>query len=74
MTKDRFAPIFKDWDFGWINAPALIEGAETVFEYPIIDHKPLERLRVGRATFIGYAAHATYPTEASGNSHAIVDA
>lgn len=45
VTKDRFAPIFKDWDFGWINAPALLEGAETIFEYPMIDPEPLERWR-----------------------------
>ena len=45
VTKDRFAPIFKDWDFGWINEPALIEGAETIFEYPMIDPEPLERWR-----------------------------
>ena len=30
VKKDGFAPIFKDWDFSWIIAPALIEGAETV--------------------------------------------
>ena len=73
VTKDSFAPTFKDWDFGWINAAALIEGAETVFEYPMIDRKPLERWRDGRVTLIWDAAHATYHLGSSGASQAIVD-
>ena len=73
VSKDRFDHVFKNWNFGWINAPALIEGAETVFEYPMIDREPLEQWRHGRATLIGDAAHATYPVGSSGASQAIVD-
>ena len=59
VTKERFAPTFKDWDFGWINAPAIIESAETVFEYPMIDREPLKRWCDERAALIREAAGVT---------------
>ena len=67
-------PLFKDWRFGWIDAPALIEGAGTVFEYPMVDRDPLPAWTRGRVSLIGDAAHPTYPVGSNGASQAIVDA
>ncbi|KAM3414419.1 hypothetical protein BST61_g11057 [Cercospora zeina] len=35
VPKERFAGAFKDWTFGFLNVPELIEQTETVFEYPM---------------------------------------
>lgn len=69
-----FAGDFEDWRFDWIDVPALIRGAEEVFEFPMVDREPLESWTEGRVTLIGDAAHATYPVGSSGASQAVVDA
>ena len=69
-----FAPAFADWRFDWLDAPALIAGAEAVYEYPMVDRDPLPRWTFGRATLMGDAAHPTYPVGSNGASQAIVDA
>lgn len=69
-----FRDAFADWRFDWIDAPALIDGAAEVFEFPMVDREPLESWTDGRMTLIGDAAHATYPVGSSGASQAIVDA
>ncbi|TDE37518.1 flavin-dependent oxidoreductase [Antarcticimicrobium sediminis] len=70
----EFLPDFQDWRFGWIDLPALIEGAGQVYEYPMVDRDPLPRWTEGRVTLMGDAAHATYPVGSNGASQAIVDA
>lgn len=69
-----FAPAFADWRFGWLDVPALISGAEAIFEYPMVDRDPLPRWTFGRVTLMGDAAHPTYPVGSNGASQAIVDA
>lgn len=69
-----FLPAFADWHYDWISAPALIESAEKVYEYPMVDRDPLDRWTHGATTLIGDAAHATYPVGSNGASQAIVDA
>lgn len=69
-----FLPDFKDWVFDWLDCPALIEGADAVFEYPMVDRDPLDQWTMGRVTLIGDAAHPTFPVGSSGASQAIVDA
>ncbi|MFW8633408.1 flavin-dependent oxidoreductase [Cribrihabitans pelagius] len=69
-----FAGDFEDWRFPWIDVPALIRGAETVYEYPMVDRDPLERWTRGNVTLMGDAAHPTYPVGSNGASQAIVDA
>ncbi len=69
-----FLPAFKDWQFGWIDAPQLITTADQVFEYPMVDRDPISRWTHGSVTLMGDAAHATYPVGSSGASQAIVDA
>ncbi|UWQ45415.1 flavin-dependent oxidoreductase [Leisingera aquaemixtae] len=70
----EFLPDFADWQFDWIDVPALIRGAEAVYEYPMVDRDPLARWTHGNVTLMGDAAHPTYPVGSNGASQAIVDA
>ncbi|HSA50916.1 MAG TPA: flavin-dependent oxidoreductase [Yinghuangia sp.] len=65
---------FGDWRFDWLDVPAVISGAETVFEYPMVDRDPLPQWTHGRVTLLGDAAHAMYPIGSNGASQAILDA
>lgn len=69
-----FLPKFEDWRFDWLDVPALIRGAETVLEYPMVDRDPVDCWTQGRTTLIGDAAHPTYPVGSNGASQAIMDA
>jgi 2-polyprenyl-6-methoxyphenol hydroxylase-like FAD-dependent oxidoreductase len=70
LFKDDFA----DWKFDWLDVPSIISGADTVYEYPMIDREPVDCWRDGSTILIGDAAHATYPVGSSGASQAILDA
>ncbi len=67
-------PHFGDWRFDWLDVPALIERAEGIFEWPMVDRDPLPRWTHGRMTLLGDAAHAMYPIGSNGASQAILDA
>jgi 2-polyprenyl-6-methoxyphenol hydroxylase-like FAD-dependent oxidoreductase len=67
-------PDFADWRFDWIDVPALIRGADQVFEYPMVDRDPLPAWTDGCVTLMGDAAHPTYPVGSNGASQAIIDA
>lgn len=69
-----FLPLFEEWHFDWLDVPAIIRGAERVFEYPMVDRNPLPRWSNGRVTLLGDAAHAMYPIGSNGASQAILDA
>ncbi|MBO9450430.1 flavin-dependent oxidoreductase [Tropicibacter sp. R16_0] len=69
-----FLPDFQDWQFDWVDVPALIQGAEVVYEYPMVDRDPLPQWTQGTVTLMGDAAHPTYPIGSNGASQAIVDA
>jgi 2-polyprenyl-6-methoxyphenol hydroxylase-like FAD-dependent oxidoreductase len=71
---EEFAPWFAEWNFGWLDVPALIRDAEYCFEYPLVDRDPLERWTYGRVTLLGDAAHPMYPIGSNGSSQAILDA
>ena len=71
----EFLPAFEDWDFGWIDCPAMIRATTgPVYEYPMVDREPMARWTDGRVTLMGDAAHATYPVGSNGASQAIIDA
>ena len=72
--REEFAPWFAEWNFGWLDVPALIREAEYFFEYPVVDRDPLERWTRGRVTLLGDAAHPMYPIGSNGASQAILDA
>jgi 2-polyprenyl-6-methoxyphenol hydroxylase-like FAD-dependent oxidoreductase len=71
---EDFLPIYQDWTFDWLDVPALIRGAETVFEYPMVDKDPIERWTFGRVTLAGDAAHPMYPRGSNGAAQGLIDA
>jgi 5-methylphenazine-1-carboxylate 1-monooxygenase len=71
---DDFLPAFADWHFDWLDVPALIRGADTVLEFPMVDQDPLPRWTFGRVTLLGDAAHPMVPRGSNGAGQAIMDA
>lgn len=69
-----FLPAFEDWQFDWLNVPALIRKADKIFEFPMVDRNPLPFWTEGRVTLAGDAAHAMYPIGSNGASQGIIDA
>ncbi|KKK40096.1 hypothetical protein WQ57_01385 [Mesobacillus campisalis] len=74
IDKNKFAPVFANWNFGWLNVPQLIEQTEAVYEFPMVDRDPLPQWTFGRVTLLGDAAHPMYPIGSNGASQAILDA
>lgn len=70
---DEFLPLFESWSFPWLDVPALIRGANEIFEFPMVDRDPLPQWTFGRITLVGDAAHPMYPIGANGGSQAIRD-
>ncbi len=73
-SADDLLPIYKDWNFPWLDVPALIRDAECVFEYPMVDKDPLDRWTFGRVTLAGDAAHPMYPRGSNGSAQGLIDA
>lgn len=71
---EDFVDIFKDWRFDWLDVPALITGAQSIFEYPMVDKDPVPRWTFERVTLLGDAAHPMYPRGSNGSAQAIIDA
>jgi 2-polyprenyl-6-methoxyphenol hydroxylase-like FAD-dependent oxidoreductase len=71
---DDFLPQFKEWDFGWLDVPRIVEAAPETFLFPMVDREPLPRWTFGRTTLLGDAAHPMYPIGSNGASQAILDA
>ena len=66
---DRFA----DWTFDWFDVPAMITGADSILEYPMVDRDPIPRWTFGRITLAGDAAHPMYPRGSNGSAQALID-
>jgi 2-polyprenyl-6-methoxyphenol hydroxylase-like FAD-dependent oxidoreductase len=71
---DDVLPLFKDWNFDWLNVPELIANAESILEYPMVDKDPIAQWTFGRVTLLGDAAHPMYPRGSNGSAQALVDA
>ncbi|MEO3754804.1 flavin-dependent oxidoreductase [Streptomyces sp. B6B3] len=71
---EDFVDVFADWRFDWLDVPALIRGAETILEYPMVDQDPLPRWTFGGVTLLGDAAHPMVPRGSNGAGQAILDA
>jgi 2-polyprenyl-6-methoxyphenol hydroxylase-like FAD-dependent oxidoreductase len=69
-----FREPFAGWRFDWLDVPALIDGAEAIYEFPMVDRDPLPRWTHGRVTLLGDAAHPMYPIGSNGASQGILDA
>ena len=72
-VEDVVAP-FRTYGFDFLDIPALIRGAETIYQYPMVDRDPLPTWNAGRVTLLGDAAHPMYPVGSNGASQAIIDA
>lgn len=68
-----FAEIFKDWNFPWLDVPALIANSEEILEYPMVDKDPVAQWTFGRVTLLGDAAHPMYPRGSNGSAQALID-
>ena len=69
-----FIGAFADWEFDWLDVPAMIRGAESILEFPMVDQEPLPFWTQGRVTLLGDAAHPMYPRGSNGAGQAILDA
>lgn len=65
---------FDGWTWDWLDVPALIRGADSAYENPMIDRDPVPTWQDGPVALLGDAAHAMYPTGSNGASQAIMDA
>ncbi|MBS1577696.1 MAG: flavin-dependent oxidoreductase [Bacteroidetes bacterium] len=72
--KQKIFNAYRHWKFDWLDIPALIEGAENIYEFPMSDRDPLPRWSFGNITLLGDAAHPMYPIGSNGGSQAILDA
>lgn len=72
--KERLLQLYQSWTFDWLDVPAMIAGAESIYEFPMSDRDPLPRWSFGRVTLLGDAAHPMYPIGSNGASQAILDA
>jgi 2-polyprenyl-6-methoxyphenol hydroxylase-like FAD-dependent oxidoreductase len=71
---EDFFPAFADWHFDWLDVAALIQNADSVLEYPMVDQDPLPTWTQGRMTLLGDAAHPMVPRGSNGAGQAIIDA
>src|SRR5262249_4856103 len=77
---------FEKYKFDFLDVPAMIRGAEAVYQYPMVDRDPLpawnafqlpsrtSEIAPGPITLLGDAAHPMYPVGSNGASQAILDA
>lgn len=65
---------FGDWNFDWLDVPALIRASHSILEYPMVDKDPVAQWSFGRVTLLGDAAHPMYPRGSNGSAQAMRDA
>jgi len=71
---DSFIHHFEDWNYDWFDVPAMLRGADAIFEYPMIDRDPVPTWVDGPVALLGDAAHVMYPTGSNGATQAVMDA
>src|SRR5262249_13136815 len=65
---------FERWVFDWLDVPAIMRGADAIYEYPCLDLDALDRSTVGRVLLLGHAAHPVHPIGPNAASQSILDA
>ncbi len=70
---DDVLPHVADRCFDWLDVPALVRAAATIWEYPMVDRNPLPHWGTGRVSLLGDAAHPMYPFGSNGGTQAIID-
>lgn len=68
-----FSHLYASWRFDWLDAYELLNAAESIFEYPMVDKDPISRWTFGRVTFAGDAAHPMYPRGSNGAAQSLID-
>jgi 2-polyprenyl-6-methoxyphenol hydroxylase-like FAD-dependent oxidoreductase len=71
---ESFIHHFEDWNYDWFDVPAMLRGADAIFEYPMIDRDPVPTWVDGPVALLGDAAHVMYPTGSNGATQAVMDA
>lgn len=71
---EDFIGAFEDWQFDWLDVPAMIRSADSILEFPMIDQDPLPFWSRGKVTLLGDAAHPMYPRGSNGAGQSILDA
>ena len=71
---ESFIHHFEGWNYDWLDVPAMLRGADAVYEYPMIDRDPVPTWVDGNVALLGDAAHVMYPTGSNGASQAMMDA
>lgn len=71
---EDFLPHFANWNYEWLDVPGLLQQAEAVYEYPMIDRDPVPSWIDGNVALLGDAAHVMYPVGSNGASQAVIDA
>ena len=71
---DDFIAAFEKWTFNWLDVPRFVRAADTILEFPMVDHDPLPCWSEGRVTLLGDAAHPMVPRGSNGAGQAILDA
>jgi len=66
--------LFKSWRFDWLDVGRMIENADRIFEYPMVDRDPVDRWVFGRVALLGDAAHPMYPRGSNGAAQGSIDA
>ncbi len=70
---EDFIGTIADWNFPWLDVPAMCRAADQILEYPMVDQDPLPRWSHGRVTLLGDAAHPMLPRGANGGAQSILD-
>jgi 5-methylphenazine-1-carboxylate 1-monooxygenase len=70
---DDFIGPFENWQFDWLDVPALIRSSPGTFRFPMVDRDPIAQWSFGHTTLLGDAAHPMYPIGSNGASQAILD-
>ena len=73
VTVEEFIHHFNGWNYDWLDVPNMLRGAETIYEYPMIDRDPVPTWVDDKVALLGDAAHVMYPVGSNGASQAIVD-
>ena len=69
-----FSSIYASWRFDWLDVAEMIERADQILEYPMVDKDPIDQWTFGRITFAGDAAHPMYPRGSNGAAQSAIDA
>jgi 2-polyprenyl-6-methoxyphenol hydroxylase-like FAD-dependent oxidoreductase len=73
-NREEVVKPFLSYKFDFLDVPAMIQGAQTIYQYPMVDRDPLPAWNHGRVVLLGDAAHPMYPVGSNGASQAIIDA